>query len=127
MSDKLIVESKVKALLLKLPGVKSIGQEILDKMSDNVRMDIERSLENNRLTPSGRLLLWGDDKAITLESRIRCRSDWAAKEVDRLCARAKETLAANGGERMESTTDWRMAVFNGETELGLEAWRSENG
>ena len=56
--EKLIVESKVKALLMKLPGVKSVGQEVLDQMSRDVRIDAELALSTKRvrLTPGGRLL-----------------------------------------------------------------------
>ena len=47
---------------------------------------------------------------------------------ERLCSRAKETLAANGGRRPgfptdpEYTSDWKYEVGNGDTILGFREW-----
>ena len=132
--EKLIVESRVKELLLAATKAKSVGQEVLDMLSDGVRTVAEQALCMCRVTPGGRLLLAEDDPAIpplaapskSVERRL------AVQCPERLCQRAKQALKDNGGERrgfpvaedeMDDYFDWKYECSNGDTLLGFREWQ----
>ena len=117
------------------PAPKQVSGEAIAWINEVATAVCRNLVVSGRRSPSGRLMapkyqpkLMADkagDQEPPLTMKERAIADIMRPTPERLCARAKETLAENGGERQKDTTDWRMAVFNGETELGLEAWRAE--
>ena len=100
MSEKLIVESKVKALLLQLPGVKSVGQEVLDMLSEGVRTAATATIMGMcRVTPGGRLLLAEDG-------------------AERACAMPQSDSHPGWGPYNE----WQREIRLGLTKLKFEEW-----
>ena len=116
------------------PAPKQISGEAIAWINEVATAVCRNLVVSGRRSPSGRLMAPKFAPTLMARSVVSEPALGEGKMViqeetrpvpERLCARAKETLAENGGERQEDTTDWRMAVFNGETELGLEAWRAE--
>ena len=137
MSEKLIVESRVKELLLAATKAKSVGQEVLDFLSSEVRDSANQCLKDfARLTPGGRLLLLEEDLSLGARQARSAFVDPQPTQLrplpERLCSRAKLTLQDNGGERrgfpvaedeMDAYADWKYECSNGDTLLGFREWQ----
>ena len=113
--EQLLVLSKVRPLLAALPGVKSVGADVLEEMSEQVRRSIPLVLLWARLSPTGRLMA----PKIVEKNGVRYPTAPAPGEGD--CAIQEETSEPNSLER----TAWRMAAFNGDTLLGFHEWCKE--
>lgn len=106
MSEKLIVESRVKELLLAATKAKSVGQEVLDMLSEGVRTAATAAIMGMcRVTPGGRLLLapalppYAEvERRVMALDPLPVADDYASLPgvkrplPERLCARAKQTL-----------------------------------
>lgn len=137
--SKKINRSLIQDILAKGEGVKTVSGEAVDWCIAVAEVVAKNLAESGRRTPGGRLMAPKMDAGLmarhapeNLEIE-KDLEDLATKSVsrpvpERLCSRAKDTLAANGGKRPgfptdpEATTDWKYEVGNGDTLLGYYEW-----
>jgi len=150
--EMLIVVSKVKPLLTKNPSVKTVSAEALSWISDVTGQVAKNLADSGRKSPSGRLMAPKMDAGLMARSvakQIAFGEPYGGGELpvtkqridqiqalppvpERLDARAKEVLQANGGQRrgfpvaedeMDAYLDWKYEVGNGDTLLGFREWQ----
>ena len=140
---KLLNQQNVKQVLLTdwegHAAPKQVSKEALAWVNQVVLSTCRNLVVSGRRSPTGRLMAPKMDVGLMARHApenleiAKDLEDLATKSVsrpvpERLCARAKETLAANGGERPgfptdpEATRDWKYEVGNGDTILGYYEW-----
>ena len=139
--SKKINRALLQDILSQGDGVNSVASEAVDWCIAAAESAAANLAKSGRRTPSGRLMapkfapsLMARQAALPPEPALG-EGDCVTQEEtrplpERLCSRAKETLAANGGERpgvpddAEDYSDWRYEVANGDTRLGFDEWKA---
>ena len=121
--EQLLVLSKVRPLLAALPGVKTIGADVLVELSEQVRRSIPHAMTWCRLSPTGRLMVQKESTERQLSRALHQGSGFDPNKP-RLVIPTEPTQEERVDDSLDKTA-WRMAAFNGDTLLGFHEWNKE--